>query len=183
DSAREHVGPTTSAPSCTALDVLLPIAAVGVTFAAFLPVLDAGFLAWDDRTNLVTNPHYRGLGWTHLRWMFTTMLLGHYTPMAWLTHGVAYVLWGMKPWGYHFDNLVLHAASAAFFYFVARRLLTAGFAAGATARPDASPAVSLGAAFAALVFGVHPLRVESVAWVTERQDVLCGFFYLLSVLA
>jgi hypothetical protein len=167
-------------PRAGLLALLLPVAVGAATAVAFLPALDGGFLGWDDRANLVDNPHYRGLGWRHLHWMFTTTLMGHYTPLAWLSHGVDHALWGMNPRGYHLGNVALHAAGAAVLYVVARRLLAAGFAA-APARAGA--AVSLGAAFAALVFGVHPLRVESVAWVTERQDVLCGLFYLLAVWA
>jgi tetratricopeptide (TPR) repeat protein len=157
---------------------------MAVTLLAFLPVLDAGFLNWDDDVNLLENPRYRGLGWTQLRWMFTTMLLGHYIPLTWVSFGLNYALGGMTPWGYHLGNVLLHAANAGVFYVVARRLLAAAFGAGVAA-PRARPALALtlGAAFAALVFGVHPLRVESVAWVTERRDVLCGLFYLLATLA
>lgn len=184
--------PARSAPAASrsTLGFILPVVVAAVTFVAFLPVLDAGFLNWDDDTNLLDNPRYRGLGWTQFRWMFTTMLLGHYIPITWMSFGLNYVLGGMNPWGYHLSNLLLHAANAGLFYFVARRLLAAAFS-GAVAKPvppgdgGAEPdvALSVGAAFAALVFGVHPLRVESVAWVTERRDVLCGLFYLLAALA
>ncbi len=169
---------------------LLPLVVVAVTFLAFLPVLGAGFLSWDDDANLVDNPRYRGLGWTQLRWMFTTTLMGHYVPITWISFGLNYLVGGMSPRGYHLANLLLHASNAGVFYFVARRLLAAAFGGGvatpsASGRGQAGPDVSLslGAAFAALIFGVHPLRVESVAWVTERRDVLCGLFYLLATLA
>jgi len=168
----------------------LPVVVLGLTFLAFLPVLDAGFLAWDDKNNLLENPHYRGLGWTQVRWMFTSMLEGHYIPLTWMSFGLNYVLGGMNPWGYHLGNLLLHAANAGVFYFVARRLLAAAFGGGTAAgvladegRATPDVVLSVAAAFAALVFGVHPLRAESVAWVTERRDVLCGLFFLLAVLA
>src|SRR5262249_49927389 len=125
-----------------------------------------------------------------IRWMFTAMHLGHYAPLTWVSFAVNYQLGGMNPWGYHLTNLLLHAANAWLFYFVARQLLTAAFVGGVAAgqaaeRGHAGPylPLSLGAAFAALIFGVHPLRVESVVWITERRDVLCGFFYLVSTLA
>jgi hypothetical protein len=83
----------------------------------------------------------------------------------------------MNPFGYHLTNLLLHAVSAALFYLVSRRLL-------GLAMPAASPGtVSLGAAVAALYFAVHPLRVESVAWITERRDLTSGLFFLLTILA
>ena len=159
---------------------------VSATIVSFLPVLENDFVTWDDLTNLLNNPHYRGLGWANLRWMFTTTLNGHYIPLTWLSFAVNFMLGGMDPRGYHLGNLLLHAANAGVFYLVARRLLAAGFA-GGVAAPEArdlrEPALCAGAVFAALAFGVHPLRVESVAWATERRDVLCGVFYLLATLA
>jgi hypothetical protein len=173
-----------------ALSRLVPLVlVVAGTFVAFLPVLHAGFLNWDDRTNLVRNANVRGLGWSQLRWMFTSTRLGHYTPITWLSFGLNYVLGGMNPLGYHLGNLLLHAANAGLFYLVTCRLLAEAFRASVGARPSAGTSASpdlcirVGAAFAALCFGVHPLRVESVAWVTERRDVLCGLFTLLTVLA
>src|SRR5881396_2679307 len=149
-----------------------------VTFAAFLPTLQNQFVAWDDGKNLLNNYHYRGLGWTHLRWMWTTHL-GHYIPLTWMTFGLDYLLWGMNPVGYHLTNLLLHAANAAVFYLVARRILGLALP-GPAQRGNVGLAAS--AAFAALLFAIHPLRVESVAWATERRDVLSGLFYLLALL-
>src|SRR6266704_2955027 len=121
---------------------LPPIAVIAFTLVAFLPVLDNGFIPnWDDRTNFLDNPHYRGLGGAQLRWMFTTFHAGHYIPLTWLSLGLDYLLWGMNP-----------------------------------------AALRWGAAVAALFFAIHPLRVESVAWATERRDVLSGLFYVLALL-
>jgi tetratricopeptide (TPR) repeat protein len=173
----------------------LPPALVGaVTLLAFLPALQGEFLNWDDDENFLLNPHYRGLGWAQLRWMFTTVHSGLYVPVAWLTLGLDYTLWGMDPRGYHLTSIFLHAVNAALFYAVARRLLgeaSRGAAAGAGAPAsvrgpgEASevPGVAWGAAVAALVFSLHPLRVESVAWVTERRDVVAGLLALVTVLA
>src|SRR5438552_11122761 len=148
-----------------------------VTFAAFLPTLQNQFVAWDDGKNLLNNYHYRGLGWTQLRWMWTTHR-GHYIPLTWMTFGLDYLLWGMNPVGYHLTNLLLHVANAVVFFFVVRRLLTRALL-GASER---GLALAVSAGFAALVFAIHPLRVESVAWATERRDVLSGLFYLLTIL-
>jgi Flp pilus assembly protein TadD len=157
------------------------VLAVGIALLGalpFLPSLDGEFLRWDDDTNFLANPHYRGLGWPQLRWMLTSTLQAVYSPLAWMTLGLNYRLGGMDPWGYHLGNVLLHAINAGLVFLVARRLLAAAFRDVPT-----DGRLDLGAAVAALVFGVHPLRVESVAWITERRDVLCGFFYLLSVLA
>src|SRR3989442_9156653 len=148
-----------------------------VTFAAFLPTLQNQFVAWDDGKNLLNNYHYRGLGWTHLRWMWTTHQ-GHYIPVTWMTFGLDYLLWGMNPAGYHLTSLLLHAANAVAFFFVVRRILTLAL----PSPSERGHALAVSAGFAALVFAIHPLRVESVAWATERRDVLSGLLYLLTIL-
>lgn len=146
-----------------------------VTAVVFLPALRNEFVNWDDYINLVDNRSYRGLSWANLRWMFTTVLMGHYIPLTWLSFAVDYLIWGMDPFGYHLTNLVLHAANAVLVVLVASRLLARAMgAAGLTLRA--------GAAVAALVFSLHPLRAESVAWVTERRDVLSGLFFLATIL-
>ncbi len=144
----------------------------------FLPALDGEFLRWDDDTNFLSNPYYRGLGWTQVRWMLTSTRQAVYAPLAWMTLGLNYRLGGMDPWGYHLGNVLLHAINAGLVFLVARRLLAAAFQDAPT-----DGRLDLGAAVAALVFGVHPLRVESVAWITERRDVLSACFSLAAVLA
>src|SRR5213594_3172400 len=156
---------------------LVPVLIAVVTFATFLPALHNQFVNWDDDKNFLENPHYRGLGWTQLSWMWTTHL-GHYIPLTWMTFGLDYLLWGMNPLGYHLTNLLLHAANAVVFFFVARRILTLAL----PGPSERGHALAVSAGVAALVFAIHPLRVESVAWVTERRDVLSGLFYLLTIL-
>ena len=156
----------------------LPSAVAILTLLAFLPTLENNFVDWDDEPNFQLNESYRGLGWTQLKWMFTAFHLGHYAPLTWITFGADYLVWGLDPLGYHLTNLLLHAANAVVFYLVAFRLLQEGIPG---ARDRLLP-LRLSAALAALVFSVHPLRVESVAWATERRDVLSGLFYLLAVL-
>ena len=157
---------------------LVPVAAVVVCFYAFLPALSAGFVNWDDEVGFLENPHYRGLGPSHLWWMLTTTRLGHWSPVAWITWGMDYVLWGLAPPGYHFTSLLLHAVAAGLFVLLARQLIAAALEGMA---PTA--AVAGGALLAALVWGVHPLRTESVAWVSGRRDVLCGLLSIAAVLA
>jgi len=141
-----------------------------VTFVAFLPALRGEFLNWDDDTNFLDNPHYRGLGPEQLKWMFTDFF-GHYMPLTWLTLGLDYVVWGMNPFGYHLTSLLFHAANAVLCFFCLRQLLR-------KARPDPdAPGIDWAAAGGALFFSVHPLRVESVAWITERRDVTSAFFF------
>src|SRR5207245_5549072 len=153
----------------------IPSAVALVTFAVFSPALSNNFVEWDDQVNLTGNEQYRGLGPTQLKYFFTTVLLGHYIPLTWLTLGLDYVLWGMTPTWYHLTNLLLYAANAAVLYLVALRML-------ARATTLAGIPLRLGAVAATLFFTLHPLRAESVAWVTERRDVLSGLFFLLMIL-
>jgi protein O-mannosyl-transferase len=171
DSSGAPPAPASPARLRPALFLLVFAASI----AAFYPTLSAGFVNWDDDVNFTTNAGFRGLGWSNLRWMVTTTLLGHWIPLTWLTLGANYALGGLDPRGYHLVNVLAHAAAAGVFFLVARRLLAA--------LGEGGRALDLGAALAALVFGVHPLRVESVAWITERRDVLCALFYMLAVLA
>jgi len=154
---------------------LIPAA---VTLAVFLPILGNGFVNWDDQANLLDNLHYRGLGWSHLRWMLTTAHLGHYIPVTWLSLALDYTVWGLNPVGYHLTSALLHAANALLVYRLASALFTAADP-GTSAWWD----IRRGAMAAALVFALNPQRVESVAWATERRDVTMGLFALLTVLA
>jgi len=149
------------------------------TFAVFLPALHNGFVNWDDYKNLIDNPNYRGFGWEQLQWMWTNRWMSHYVPLTWMSFGLDYVIWKEAPLGYHLTNVLLHAANAAVFFLLALELFKVGFS-----RMERQPEWPLlgGAAFASLFFSLHPLRVESVAWVTERRDVLSGLFYLLALL-
>src|SRR5690242_14971781 len=142
---------------------------VTIVVACFLPSLGSDFVLWDDDMNFTDNPSYRGLSPAHLRWMFTTFHGGHWQPLSWMTLGLDYTLWGMNPLGYHLTNVLLHAVNALLVYRLIAALVP-GVGAGA-------------AAVGALLFAIHPLRVESVAWATERRDVLSGLFFLLTVLA
>src|SRR5579863_1904473 len=146
--------------------------------ATFLPVVHNGWIPLDDEENFLHNPDYRGLGPSQLGWMFTTQRLGHYQPLSWVTLGFDYLLWGMDARGYHATSLALHGVNAVLLAVLAWLLL--GHLGRLARRPGARAA---GALVAALFFALHPLRVESVAWVTERRDVLCGFFSLLTLLA
>ena len=155
----------------------VPLCLVVVTILVFAPLLGGDFLNWDDDRAVVTNENIRGVGPAQLRGMFTSTLLGHYAPLTWLSFGLTYAVAGLAPWAYRAGNVALHAANAVLVYHLARHLLRA-------ARPDdAAISRAAGAAIAALVFAVHPLRVESVGWISDRGDLLCATFYLLAVLA
>lgn len=150
---------------------------IAAVFAVFAQALSAEFVNWDDDKNFLANVRYRGLSLDHVEWMFTTFHMGPYQPLAWLTLGVDHALFGMDPRGYHATNIAWHAATVVLFFFLARTLFE-------SARPAWNERARDVLAFvAAIAFGVHPLRVESVAWITERRDVVSGAFFVAAVLA
>ncbi|HEY1268694.1 MAG TPA: tetratricopeptide repeat protein [Candidatus Binatia bacterium] len=157
-----------------AASLAAPTLVAAATLIAFLPVLQNGFTNWDDYTNLLSNPNYRGLSWPHLVWMFTSIADSLYRPLTWLTFGADYVLWQMNPAGYHFSALFFHVANAVLFFFVARKLFVIETRAGVHA--------VVAAVMAALFFSVHPLRVEAVAWTQARENVVAGLFFLLTLI-
>lgn len=155
----------------------LPAAVALLTAACFAGALGHQFVAFDDDVMLLRNPAWRGLSVEHLRWMLGATVSGHWHPLTWLSFAVDHAFWGMDPRGYHLTNVLLHAATAGAVYAALAALL-------AVALPTVPPARRrLAATGAALVWAVHPLRVESVAWVTERRDVLSGLLWVLAVLA
>ncbi len=147
------------------LRLIAPTAVVLLTFLVFSGALSNGFVNWDDRAYLLDNDAWRGLDWSRLRWMMTAVGPGPYQPLSWLTFGVDYELWGLSAFAIHLTSLLLHCACALAVYFLGLRLIK-----------DRA-----GAAAAALLFSLHPLRVESVAWAAERLDPLSGLFFLLTL--
>jgi len=144
----------------------------------FLPALTGGFLHWDDRMLLTDNPLWQGAdGWA---WILTSSSGGHfgpYMPLTWLSYRLDLAVGGLEPLAFHAQNLVLHAVATGALFAVARRLLAV-----ASVEMRDRRRLRLGASFAvAAIWAVHPLRVESVAWIAERRDVLSGALLLLSL--
>jgi len=157
----------------------IPVSIALITFIVFVPTLQNGFVNWDDDSHLLENPHYRGLGWEQLRWMFTTCFHGSCMPLNWVTYAMDYVFWGMNPAGYHFTSLLIHAANAALFYFLSLRLLSLRIG---TSNILPNLPIRLAASFSALFFSLHPLQVEAVAWTLGREIAIAGFFFILTLL-
>jgi len=144
----------------------------------FYPALSAEFVNFDDGKLYLQNDGFHGFTGNHLRWMFTTTYMGHYQPLTWFSAAVDFQISGTNPSSYHRTNVLLHALNGVLLYFAAMRLI-------GIARREAlvNTPLRVAAALVALLFAVHPLRVESVAWVSERRDVLSTFFLLGSLLA
>jgi protein O-mannosyl-transferase len=134
-------------------------------FMAFMPCLKAGFLTWDDDKAILENYLVRNLSPTSVIGIFSTPILKTYTPLTQLFYGIEFKIFGQNPFIFHLNNLLLHLAVTLLIFLLAEK---AGINVNA-------------AGIAALLFGLHPMHVESVAWITERKDVLYAFFYLLSL--
>lgn len=145
--------------------------ALGLAVAAFVagaPALGNGFVAFDDPLYVTRNPvTQQGLSAATVLWAFTTGFAANWHPLTWLSVMLDVELFGLDARGHHATSLLFHAANTALVYALFRRL---GLRAGTSA-------------LAAGLFGLHPLRVESVAWVSERKDVLSTAFGLLALLA
>lgn len=147
--------------------------AAAATFLVFLPSVPHGWTNYDDPMFLLGETGWRGLGPAAWRWAFSSRVGSVYQPLAWLSYGLDHALWGLDARGYHLQSALWHALSAGLMFLLARRLLLL------TAPPEGeAPSWGLDAAalLSALVFSVHPLRVESVSWASERRDAIsCAF--------
>lgn len=153
---------------------------VALVFACFAPALRNGLLDWDDAGYVLENVHIRSLSPETVRWAFSEFCCNYWAPLTWLSLAVDYAAWGFDPVGYHLTNSILHALNAGLFFLICLRVLRPH---GVEAAPNPEPSAIACAGLAALLWGIHPLRVESVAWVAERKDVLSALFGLGAVLA
>ncbi len=150
----------------TRRDAILAVAVAAVVAAVYAPMCWNNFVDYDDAQYVYENEHVLG-GPTpeNLLWAFTTDYAANWHPLTWVSLQIDAGLWGNNAGGYHLTALLLHAANAALFYLVLRAMTGAW-----------GPSL-----FAAALWGVHPLHVESVAWITERKDTLSTFFWLLTI--
>lgn len=158
----------------------IPVAVFLVTCLVFLPAARNGFVSLDDHKNFQKNYHYRGLGSENIQWAWTTFHNGAYQPLSWMLFSAQYVAWQLNPMGYHIVSLLLHAINGVLFYWVAVRLLALAMP---IAGRDHPTVLRLSAALASLLFAIHPLRTEAVAWLSSQPYLPVGMFYLLSMLA
>lgn len=155
------------------LEKYFPFLIFVIVFVAFTPSLANRFVDWDDAPLILFNNDFRGLGIANLKWMFSTFHMSHYQPLTWLSLAIDYCLWGLNPFGYHLTNILLHSLAAAFLAKASLMLFRIGRLGYSTS--------FVGAFFAALFFAVHPLRAESVSWLTERRDVLSTCLFLMAI--
>jgi protein O-mannosyl-transferase len=171
--ARARKSPKSKAPSRTglfltgkklyaALCVLLAMATIGL----YSPAIGHSFVVLDDREYVTANPNiHGGLGWSTIHWAFTSTYAANWHPLTWLSHALDYQLFALNPAGHHLDSVLIHALNVVLLF------LLLGWA---TKRVGPSLLV-------AALFAVHPINVESVAWVAERKNVLSTLFFFWAI--
>ena len=157
-----------------------------VTFFVYLPALRNEFVYWDDNLYIFENPHIRSLDAAFFRWAFFDFHAGNWHPLTWISHAVDYALWGLNPLGHHLTSIILHAINTALVVVLVLQLFELArerIQQNAAASFLNGRAVLIAAGVTGLLFGIHPVHVESVAWVAERKDLLCALFFLMIIIA
>ena len=144
---------------------LLCGALVVTTIAIYSPVLGHSFVVLDDREYVTANSHIHGLGWETIKWAFTSTAAANWHPLTWLSHALDYQLFALNPTGHHLTSVLIHALNAVLLYLGLLWITKRG-----------GPSLLVAALFA-----LHPINVESVAWVAERKNVLSTLFFLLAL--
>jgi hypothetical protein len=159
-SGPTHAATTIGAPFAKR-QLLVAIAIWWAIFVAYAPSLSSGFI-WDDDDYITQNATLRSYEGLRQIW-FDSEATPQYYPLVFTSFWVEYHLWGLRPTGYHVVNVALHATNGVLVWLILRRLSVPG------------------AWLAALAFGLHPVHVESVSWISERKNVLSGLFYLAAL--
>lgn len=146
----------------------MPALLAAITFAVYWPVLKYPFVNYDDVDYVTENPHVQqGVTLATLRWAITSTAQANWHPLTWISHALDCQLFGLDPTGHHFNSLLLHMANAVLLFLLLKR------ATGSAWR----------SLMVAALFALHPINVESVAWVAERKSVLSMLFFLLTLAA
>ena len=149
-------------PAAVSNRVFAALAIVLVVLVVFAPALRGGFVNWDDNKNITLNTAIRSFSPTNIARVFSSFFIGHYFPLTIFSYALEYRFFGLSPFPYHLDNVLLHCLNCLLvfwlFFLISRRTAVAFIC--------------------AILFGIHPLQADSVAWVSERKNVLYAAFYL-----
>lgn len=162
DQITEHLGKH----SRTGLIAFLCLSLIAITLAVYIQVGNHQFLNYDDKAFITDNPHVvNGITGENTIWAFTSVYTANWHPITWLSHMADVQIYGMNPRGHHITNVAIHTTSALLLFLLFLRLTGALWQ----------------SLFVAALFALHPLHVESVAWVAERKDVLSALFWFLTI--
>ena len=147
--------------------ILVVLILILLILAVYWPVQNYGFINFDDNVYITENSHVRsGITLDGFYWAFSTKHFGLWNPLVWLSFMIDYHFFGFNAGGYHWTNVIIHIFNTILLFFLFRNLT------GAVWR----------SAFVAALFAIHPINVESVAWIAERKNVLSTFFWMLTIL-
>jgi protein O-mannosyl-transferase len=162
--------------------LLVAIGTAVFTFLIYLPALQNSFVFWDDNTYIYENRLITSFDWKFIKWSFTEFAADNWHPLTWISHALDYAVWGLNSMGHHLTSIFFHALNTFLVTLLTARLLKSTGRDSLPGRVLSGNVALTAAIVTGLLFGVHPLHVESVAWVSERKDVLSVFFFLLSLL-
>ena len=167
-NAHLRTGSFFTGPGNKYLNAVICVSLAAVTIALYSPVIGYSFIVLDDHDYVTANPHiHGGLRWSTIRWAFTSTAAANWHPLTWLSHALDYQLFALNPAGHHLDSILIHALNAVLLF------LLLGWV---TKRVGPSLLV-------AALFALHPINVESVAWVAERKNVLSTLFFFFAIAA
>jgi hypothetical protein len=176
------------APKATPPSLIIIAASVAlITFAVFLPALQNEFVNWDDNVYVYENSFIRTVNAKLFKSAFLGFYASNWHPLTWLSHAMDYAIWGLNPLGHHLTNIILHAFNVLIVVFLVTRLTEVVKKTATHNRLSGTflndRTILITATVTGLLFGLHPVHVESVVWVAERKDLLCASFLLLSLTA
>ena len=149
------------------LELVICLFLIAASLLVYFQIINYDFINYDDELYLTKNPNIKaGLTPESIIWAFTTGYASNWHPLTWLSHMLDIELYGLNPMGHHWTNLQIHILNTVLLFLFLRWMTGAIWK----------------SAFVAVFFAIHPLHVESVAWIAERKDVLCAFFWILSML-
>jgi hypothetical protein len=153
-----------------------------VTCIVYLPSLNNDFVTWDDNIYVYNNEMIRNVNLRLIQWAFASFEASNWHPLTWLSHAFDYALWKLNPIGHHLTSILLHSINALLVTLLTVRLIETLHREKKQSFSLTSEQKVIVGLTTGLLFGIHPLHVESVAWVSERKDVLSTLFFLLSIL-
>ena len=169
-----------------------------ITICVYLPALKNDFVNWDDPSHVCENPYIKSLDLESFKWMFSFQL-SNWIPFTWLSHAIDYAIWGLNPMGHHLTSIIFHGLNTFLVIILITRLINYansplppftkhtpfpsqdGIKGCVHSREEHTPIIA--GAITGLLFGLHPIHVEPVVWVTARGDVLYTSFFLLSIMS
>jgi protein O-mannosyl-transferase len=156
-----------------------------ITFLVYLPALHNEFVNWDDGIYVYENPYIQKVNMNFVQWAFFDFHAGNWHPLTWISHALDYAIWGLNPFGHHLTNNIIHSLNALVVVLLGVKLVELFHKRSNREKTSFFPSNEnsplIVGTVAGMLFGIHPLHVESVAWIAERKDVLCALFFLLSI--